>query len=65
MSTFPFLAALICVAIIIFWYVRDEGVRGGKGESGLLDMSSKRDPKVGAGGPGWKRDTGRRPWRPR
>ena len=40
MSTIPFIIAIVCVWLIIFWYLRDEGLYRGKGRSGsLLDMS--------------------------
>lgn len=62
MSSLPYFAALACIGVIIFWYVRDEAVRGGKGNGGLLDMSvgKKRSPKRG---PGWKPSSGKRSWR--
>jgi hypothetical protein len=63
MSSLPFIAALVCIGIIIFWYVRDEAVRGGKGNGGLLDVSTTKRRSERAGGPGWK-STGKRPWRP-
>lgn len=61
MSAILYVAAFVCVAIIIFWYVLDESTRGGKGESGLLGMSD------GMSGRSRARDQspGKRPWRSR
>jgi hypothetical protein len=53
MGSIPFFVAIACVGVIIFWYLRDEGVYGGKGRGGVLDMNSpdreKRSPE-----PSWK-----------
>lgn len=65
MSSLPYLAALVCIGIIIFWYVRDEAVRDGKGNSGLLDMGGGELPAGKSKGPRWKTDKEKRPWRPR
>jgi hypothetical protein len=64
-SGLPFLAALVCVAVVIFWYLRDESVNGGKGKSGLLGMRDEVERRrKAAHGPDWKPNRDAKPWRP-
>jgi len=53
MSSVPFFVAIVCVGVIIFWYLRDEGVNGGKGRGGILDMSASARDKQPSG-QSWK-----------
>lgn len=68
MAGLPFLAALVCVVIVLFWYLRDESIHGGTGKSGFLGMRDggearrQRDAKAANWKPGTARDA--KPWRP-
>jgi hypothetical protein len=64
MSGLPFLAALVCVIIVLFWYLRDESVHGGSGKSGLLGMKDANDNNQRDGrAPNWKPNKDAKPWR--
>jgi hypothetical protein len=69
MAGLPFLAALVCIVIVLFWYLRDESMHGGSGKSGFFGMRDGGDERRqrDARGPNWKpsgaaKDT--KPWRP-
>lgn len=65
MAGLPFLAALVAVAIVIFWYLRDESVHGGSGKSGLFGMRDGNERRQkDAKGPDWKPNKDAKPWRP-
>lgn len=65
MGTVLFVAAVIAMAIILFWYVYDEAYSDGRGKSGLLAMESSAEPEADGGGRQDWRDSGNRPWRVR
>ena len=66
MGTVLFVAAVVAMAIILFWYVYDEAYSDGRGKSGLLAMESKDQPasEGSTGRQDWQ-DSGNRPWRVR
>lgn len=65
MSGLPFLAALILVIVVLFWYLRDESIHGGSGKSGFFGMrdANDGDHRV-AKAPEWKPKKDAKPWRP-
>jgi hypothetical protein len=65
MSGLPFLAALICLALVIWWYIREESVDGGSGRGGMLGVKDREDEQrqSAAKGPGWKSAKDAKPWR--
>lgn len=64
MSGLPFLAALVCVVIVLFWYLRDESVHGGSGRSGLFRMGDPSDQRQRENkAPNWKPNKDAKPWR--
>lgn len=64
MGTVLFVAALVAMGVILFWYVYDEAYSDGRGKTGLLAMESKAEPESEGSRQDW-RDSGNRPWRVR
>lgn len=63
MSGLPFLAALVCIGLVIYWYFRDEGTHGGSGKSGMFRLREPSDGRK-SDSPTWKPGQASKPWRP-
>lgn len=66
MSGLPYLAALIGIGVVIYWYLREETVHGGSGKRGILGIRDRREERQQREdrAPDWRTKKDAKPWRP-